>query len=618
MPNAALQLLKGALSLGANTNKVNPENPEMEEGVISDKIPELKSSTTDEELITMSSGWRKKWNNELEKTGKDRKSLKKKREDNENYWLGNQYNSVQNALEERPLVDNLIFEALETFLPVATKQNPEPMVSADDTEEGLQLAKDVQKLLNKVYDTQKIKLKVKQAVRHWSLYYVGILKVGWSLVNDDVVVTVVNPKNVILDPDGIVEGGEYNGKYLGEWKKDTAGDLKRRFPSKKSFVDAMVGKDGDGTEISYIEWWTADTLFWELKGEVLDKVKNPLFNYEKEETVPREILDTEDESFDLFDTIKVPGINHFKTPKIPYIFLNVFSLGEHPYDDTGLIEQNLPLQDLINKRQKQIDKNVDGMNGGWAISLQEAGLTQEQAGQAVKAIMRGGAITIPSGSVDKAVKRMTGTGLPNDVFNQLVDARNELRGVFGVTGISPQGISNENTVRGKILTRGADVDRIGGTITEHIEQFVDYLYNYILQVMYVFYDSEHTAAVLGDKGAEEFISLSRAELQRKQLTVSVKEGSLLPKDPLTKRNEAIDLWQAQAIDPLTLYQRLDDPNPRDAVERLITWQTNPMGLIDESAQGQVPQVGMEQPQQIPQQQQTVSPETEILNQVPVT
>ncbi|MEK7091755.1 MAG: hypothetical protein AAB900_02080, partial [Patescibacteria group bacterium] len=58
--------------------------------------------------------------------------------------------------------------------------------------------------------------------------------------------------------------------------------------------------------------------------------------------------------------------------------------------------------------------------------------------------------------------------------------------------------------------------------------------------------------------------------------VSVKEGSLIPKDRLTERNEAIDLWGAQAIDPLTLAERLEDPNPQEFTKRLVLWKLNPM------------------------------------------
>ena len=44
---------------------------------------------------------------------------------------------------------------------------------------------------------------------------------------------------------------------------------------------------------------------------------------------------------------------------------------------------------------------------------------------------------------------------------------------------------------------------------------------------------------------------------------------MIPKDPLLRRNEAIDLWGMGVIDPLSLYIALDYPNPKEMVQRLI-------------------------------------------------
>ena len=88
-------------------------------------------------------------------------------------------------------------------------------------------------------------------------------------------------------------------------------------------------------------------------------------------------------------------------------------------------------------------------------------------------------------------------------------------------------------------------------------------------MMYVYYDQEHFSSVLGIDNETEFNIITNQELFQTKLLVSVKEGSMIPKDPLLKRNEAIDLWGMQAIDPLSLYVALDYPNPQEMVRRLI-------------------------------------------------
>src|SRR6185503_12476817 len=104
-----------------------------------------------------------------------------------------------------------------------------------------------------------------------------------------------------------------------------------------------------------------------------------------------------------------------------------------------------------------------------------------------------------------------------------------------------------------------DESRIG-LISEYLEQVADEIFNWYVQLMYVYYDEPHTIAVLGQQMATQYFTLSQQDFIG-NLTVSVKEGSLIPKDSLTKRNEAIELWGAGAIDPITLFERLEDPNP---------------------------------------------------------
>jgi len=97
-------------------------------------------------------------------------------------------------------------------------------------------------------------------------------------------------------------------------------------------------------------------------------------------------------------------------------------------------------------------------------------------------------------------------------------------------------------------------------------------------MFYVYYTEPHTAAVLGNDKTEQFYQLKNIDLNL-QLIVDVKEGSLIPKDPLTQRNEAMDLWSANAIDPISFFSRLDDPNPLERAEQLLKWQLIQKGAL---------------------------------------
>lgn len=565
-------------SLGNNTNKVSDENKDTATGAISDFIPELKVDSPDNELIELSKKWIKEYR------AYEESKVKSKQQENEKYWLGTQ--DEDNALLDEVIgmthrpQDNIIFESLETFLPQATSKNPEPVVLGNASEEGKILADNVRRVLIDIADKQCLKLKIKSATRHWSLYYLGAIKVGWDLTEDDITYTTIRPQKLILDPNGHVdESANFTGEYIGIYKSEKAKSLMDKFPSKSNEIKAQV-KGNLGTQIQYIEWWAdgGEMVFWTLGTTVLDKIKNPNWNYDETETEINN-LGEEIESI-------APGRNHYKTPQFPLSFLSVFTLGKQPHDETGLIEQNLPNQDIINKTYRQIDKNVEDMNGGWVISGPGSGLSKEQSSLAIESLRTGYGVWIPSENTN-SIQKISGTPLPSDVFNHLQDSRNQLRSIFGVQGSTPGGSGQEDTVRGKIIVAQQDMSRIGGGVGEYIEQFADRLFNLTVQMMYVYYDEEHIISVIGLNNTEELVSISKSDLLI-DLRVSVKEGSLIPKDPLTLANQAIDLFGAGAIDLVELHRRLDSPNPEKIAADTIQFQMNPQSLLGADQQPQIP------------------------------
>jgi len=346
-------------------------------------------------------------------------------------------------------------------------------------------------------------------------------------------------------------------------------------------------KDDTGTEVSFVEWWTPEYMCWKLGEHILLKRKNPHWNYD--ETIEDEAVDeygngtpTNEEKL---------GNNHFASPEMPYCFLSVFNLGDQPMDKTSLIQQNLSNQDLINKRNRQIDKNADSMNNGMVVSMGRSGLTKEQSSGVTEALRKGGTVVIPDGSPRDAIDRFPANPLPADVFNQLMDIRARTRDIFGVAGSSQAGLSDEQTVRGKIISRGLDTDRIGGGVTEYLEQFADDIYNWFVQLLYVY-----------DTGFQ-FIEGAVPP----KVVVSVKEGSLLPKDSTSLANQALELAGMGKIANIDLYKRLEYPNPEELAANVwletnaphLLYRDNP--LVMEALQMQ--QMQAQQEQEMQQEQQ---------------
>lgn len=582
--NAISNAIRGALNIYSKLNKSQgaSENQEPEQ------FDEYESTLSEAEIIKLKSQWMSsyaKYYNDVEPSQKLAFE----------YWIGKQRTDDELLTNnEKSIIDNQLFSAIETFLPIATRANPDPLVQSDPSPQGQTVAVNIKNALVYEADRQKLRTKLKADLRNWLIYKVGILKIAWNSELEQIETIVVNPKLMIFDKDGHWdESGQFTGDYLGERKTLCADDLAGLFPKSKDVIKQKVHAKMD-TKIEFIEWWYKNTdVFFTMGDTVLGKYKNPHWNYDGKTTVETETgAQVEHE---------IKGKNHFDEMWSPYIGLSIFTTGLQPHDETSLILQNIPIQDMVNRRYSQIDKNVRSMNEG--IIVNGGAFTEDQAAQASSAKRRGMAIRVPvplGTDIRTAIDNMSADPIPEQVFEMLRDGRSELKDIFGVSGSTAQGVASQDTVRGKILVNQMDSSRIGGGITEKLEQVADTVYNWWVQMMFVHWDNEHYINTIGATGAAELLSVSNQDFVAiNTLSVTVKEGSLIPKDPLTQRNEAMDLWSANAIDPRTLYSKLGWGDPNEAATQLILWQMVQKGALP--PQAYLPDFQMPQQAQLPQQ-----------------
>lgn len=589
-------------------NKTSLNLLDGQEGVVGDYEKPLDLKMTDQELLLKARKWAETYRSY--ETG-----IKTRQERNEAYYKGKQ-NSGGPGVQDIPIASNLIFEATETFIPMAMAKNPEPVVWADNTAEGKALSNDIKTMLQYHADVLVLRSQLSLMVRHWSIYFLGVMKHGWDESVNDIKSEIILPKNLILDPHGIIDvSGNYEGKYLGEVKKCTAEDLIDLFPEHKAYI-VMSVEGLLGTQVQYTEWWTNEYCFYTFKDVVLDKHLNQNFNYSE----TKEEID----EFGNATKVEIPAQNHFAKPKMPYTFLSVYSTGEHPHDVTNLIEQNIANQNLVNKRIEQIDKNLDHSNNSLAVSA--AYFTAETAKQAAQAMQKGNPVLVPAAkgeSINGAVQRFPAPGFPNDAFNQLNDMSERLRSIYGTQGLGAPGQEDEKTVRGKIINQNLDSSRIGGGIGDRLEQISDTIFNWWLQLYFVFYDEPHEARILGRGRAVEYATLKASDFDRK-IVVSVAPNSMRPKDELTEMNLAVDRWNNKSIDPIEYMKALNVADPIEEAKKLVMWLTNPqqyaMTYFPETQPVMPPGMGTGQEQDIaPSTEGTLSeqPMAPSLAQVPM-
>jgi len=213
--------IKGALGLFKDINKTSSTG---DQSVT--PADEYESSYSEEQVVGLTKDWKKLYERyyaDIESTQDTAYA----------YWLSKQKVDSVDTLEGRDVVDNLIFESLETFLPIATRANPDPVVSADKSPEGQALAKDVKDALVYQADKQKLRMKLKAATRNWALMRIGGIEVSYDYQIDDIKTTVIHSKRFLFDPEGYIDdAGFFIGDWIGVRHKFSASRLIEMFPTK--------------------------------------------------------------------------------------------------------------------------------------------------------------------------------------------------------------------------------------------------------------------------------------------------------------------------------------------------------------------------------------------------
>lgn len=567
--------------IGSRINKV-PGGLPGDEGVTGEKRDEFTLDMTDEELLELS----RKTKDDYEGY---RSKIEVRQQANKTYYLGRQLNGtpLSTATTGEAISANLIFEAEETFLPAALSKNPEPVVWSDNTTEGQALSNAVKTMLQYHADVLVLRRKLTLVTRKWSVDLLGVLKHGWDAKIKDIQTDVRSAKNLIFEKDGYIDSfGDYDG-LLGEQIEVRASVLIDLFPKHKEYITIMCNGQM-GTKVTYTEWWTDEFCFYTFKEQVLDKHKNPHYNYDKTTKEPDQDGEVQD--------VVTAGRNHFGRPKKPYTFLSVFSFEEEPYDVTGLIEQNIPNQKRVSRRTEQLDYNLSRANNSDVFS--EDNFNEETATQAARALAKGNPVLVPSGRpISEAIARLQAPGVGSEFFKELENSKQDLRTIFGTQGITATPQDEDQTARGMILNQSHDTSRIGGGIGDALEQVADNVFNWWVQLYYVYYDQAHTAGIMGQMKSVEYVTLQATDLDRK-LVISVSADSMKPRDEVTEMNQAISLFEMGALDPKTLLTVLNVPDPQKTSESTVLW------LLDKSAYLQLnfPELA-QQLAQIQQQQQ---------------
>lgn len=527
-------------------------------------------------------------------------------------WEGNPEWLKKVPANRSKVRDNRIFLSSESQLNKVTARPFKPVVvAANETQEAREIAENVSDVLLEAYKTRNVKKTLKRGLRFLNFSRLICLKPFWNGEDDNFDVSPVDPRKVRFSANATNElGSEFaieqiNDKYLL--------NLLDMFPEEREEIVKLSGMSEDeilikNPKAEWYEMWIGGGVCWIYKNTVIKKKSNPYWDSKGLLLTPDELASLKQRGEDgeltrngrgrrqMFMPIKQAQAdrreevknnpeaagkyevylwNHFDKPRKPYIFGTIFEVEDQPIGRTSLIEIALPLQEGIDKRKRQIDDNSDTVNG---ITKVDTSIVTMTLADARKVHYDTDGLVYGDG-VASGVTRETGQSLPEMVFKDLQDSRNELDEIFGTTStFRGSGEAGAETATGRAILREEGYSRLDEVIA-----LVDYLgselYNWWFQMMKVRYTESHMTKILGKGRADRTIELLQDDLQE-GIEIKISSGATLPDDKIYRAEKASEDFQAGLIDPVTYLTLAGGyENPEKTYKEALIHKMNPLATV---------------------------------------
>jgi len=501
---------------------------------------------------------------------------------NRRYWLGQHLDASKLKDYEAKIVNNIIFRDMETMLPIITQNPPLPKLLSSNKPYDRSVEK-IMKTRWEVHD--KMLENNRKAVRGNFIDLLGCIKYRWDKDTKEIAFEYVETEHLVIDPDARdLDSVSFVAEFINNY---TVAEVIKLYPDKKADLLRELGITSEndermGAKLGFVEFNTPEFQVWKCKGVILDKQKNPNWDWGNAIKV--------DEN----GNAKAIGYNLFKKPRVPYIFFQTFNLGDMIYSNTSFIEQSVLIQDGVNKRKRQISDNADEANGvlvgsGSGISKEEFAKIDDEPNLK---------IWVGQGRPQDSIARITGNQLSPFVFDDMTHSEAAIDSIWGTHEIT-RGAGEANTATQDVLQQKQDYGRIDDIVKAY-EDFNEQYFQALFQMMLVHYTEPHVYSF----DDEDDLSISRDNLIREYSKtivrndssgeqteeqsgdfrppiIMVKRGSTLPTDDTTRRNEALELAKMGRISDIDLYEKLDWANPREMAYRAFLQNSAPQQLYAE-------------------------------------
>lgn len=508
--------------------------------------------------------------------------LKKTDKENTNFLLGNQ-NNVAEFLKPNAsgdFDDNRLIASVRAILSYATGSLAKPEITPSRSDDDyIKMARSIQNALYQHSADEKVDQKTRAAVLNLLVRKRGYMKLRYDPnagVYGDITTEVCNPEDIIIDR---FAGFMSNPNIIYHRIRCTVDELIARFPKKEKDIRIAYSiKAGRFSQmaryITYFEAWFTymdkdnkprEGVAWFLPEHelILDKMPNPNWIYTG-------------------DDKKDKQTNALVRPPKPFVWFNYVNMGHSFIDETCLFEQARPQQELLNNRLRQFNKNVDFMNGRWVYS--KKALSDEDAARFVNKGSRT-LLGVNAEDVGKAVQVLTPDIMPKQVYESVIDARNEIDGLMGTPSVFKGAQPTTQDTLGRDLMVKQQAGMLQDDLVRAVNIGMEQYYQIKLQMMRVYYTDDYWFQVKGGDGKFDFIMLN-GDMIDSNVKIGVQVDSTLPLDKASIRQTAMELWQAgQAIDYETFMKDLGLPDPEVRAERYLRSKLDPVGYMNSVTEG---------------------------------
>lgn len=478
-------------------------------------------------------------------------------------------------------------------------------------------AQEFARKLESYFRKKYLDLNIKETMRmsYRNLYFARfmVVKAFWNPTINDFDFRTCDPRNVRV---GKYARKEQDSEFVIEEIEDNLCAVIQRFPAKKDELMKKYGLTSDAElyiknpDVKYKEAWINEYVVFKLDNIILDTIKNPYWDWdgvlitEEEEQQLNETGTNEDGTTkglegparrDYLQNIKlqqdnrkqamVAGspndqegtqyrpylFNYFDHPRKPYIFGTIFNNENTPIGRTDMISLSAELQRGIDKRKMDIDENCELVNG---IVKIDASVMGKSDAQRIRWETRG---IIWGKGVKDGVSREFGQGLPQMVFDDMIDSRSEIDNIMAATSAFRGEREGQETKAGRLALIQQSYLRLN-ELVQLGDFFAKEIFDWGMQMSKTRYTEYHYAKWMGKEGAREVIELIQDDFESGS-EVKIIAGKTLPVDDEFKFEQAQNDVLNGYISPPDYLEIAQYDNAKELSKNAVLYKQNPAEAV---------------------------------------